>query len=153
MILSELISPVGKLVGKVVDKFWPDANLTEEGKQQREGMLLKLKELEQSGELARLAQETDLYRIDAADRDSARNREIQTHDSTPRVLAYATVAGFFGMVYYMLNWPIPAENRDLITTVMGFVAGFVGGVMTYYFGSSAGSKAKTEAISAALKSK
>lgn len=89
---------------------------------------------------------TDLEEITFKDRDSARNREIQTKDFTPRVLAYGVTVGFFGLLGYMLKFDVPAANKDILNIMLGALGGSWVSIITYYFGSSAGSKAKNDLI-------
>ena len=81
------------------------------------------------------------------DRDSARNREIQVKDWTPRILAYSITVGFFGILIFMLRAKAVGAGADLpYRDVLNVMVGALGtawiSVVTYYFGSSAGSKAK-----------
>ncbi len=85
------------------------------------------------------------------DRDSARNRETQVRDWTPRILAYGITVGFFGMLYWMMRHDIPAANKDMLNIMLGAFASAWVGVCTYYFGSSAGSAKKDDTINAAIK--
>lgn len=53
------------------------------------------------------------------------------------ILAVIIVVGAFFMLYQMLYKPIPAENKDIVLTSVGFVlGGLVGGVSGFYFGAS-----------------
>jgi hypothetical protein len=87
-----------------------------------------------------------------ADRDSARKREEVVQDWTPRLIAWLvvilTVAGEGLMMFY-------GTPKTVDPIVLGRVLGTWDSalmlVLGYYFGSSAGSAAKTEAINAQLK--
>lgn len=93
-------------------------------------------------------QQIDLERIVAADRDSARNREIQTGDNTNKVLAFAVTAGFFGVLGMLAFAELPEGTRQIVNIMVGFLGAGFGSVMQYYFGSSKGSKDKTAALTA-----
>lgn len=84
-----------------------------------------------------------------ADRDSARNREIQVKDRTPKILAYLVTAGFFGMLVFMLFKPIPTENRDIVNIMLGVLGSTFGGIVAYYYGSTKGSEAKSALLAQA----
>lgn len=86
----------------------------------------------------------DVEKISQADRASARDREVAVKDWTPRVLAYLVTGGFFGLMYFFLFHSIPAESRDSMNQLLGMLATAWVAIMTYYFGSSAGSARKTE---------
>ena len=92
--------------------------------------------------------EIDLERISAKDRDSARNREIQTGDHTPKILAAAITVGFFGILFWMFVYGVPKNGNEALLLMLGALQTAFTGVIAYYFGSSAGSKAKTDALAA-----
>jgi len=83
----------------------------------------------------------DLERIAAGDRDSARNREIQTNDWTPRILAATVTVGYFGTLFWMLNNGVPRESEVLVY-MLGVLGTTWGMIMGYFFGSSSGSQEK-----------
>ena len=80
------------------------------------------------------------------DRESARSREIQTRDYTPRLLAAGITIGFFGILAFMLLSVVPAQNAAILNIMLGSLGASWVGVVTYYFGSSAGSARKTELL-------
>jgi len=90
--------------------------------------------------------EIDLERIAAGDRDSARKREISTGDYTPKVLAAAITIGFFGILFWMFVHGVPKNGNEALLLMLGALQTAFTGVIAYYFGSSAGSKAKTDAL-------
>jgi len=108
--------------------------------------LLALKKAEQDFAVRMRELEIDLQRIDAADRSSAREREVKTGDWTPRVLAAAVTLGFFGVLGYMIAYGLPAQGGEALLVMLGTLGTAWGAIVSYYFGSSAGSKEKTEAM-------
>jgi len=90
--------------------------------------------------------EIDLERISAGDRDSARKREMTVGDHTPKVLAAAITLGFFGILFWMFVYGVPKNGNEALLLMLGALQTAFTGVIAYYFGSSAGSKAKTEAM-------
>jgi hypothetical protein len=89
----------------------------------------------------------DLERISNEDRDSARNREVSLRDWTPRVLAGLITVGYFGVLFWMLRFGLPnTGSSEALLVMLGALGTAWGGVVAYYFGSSAGSKEKTEAM-------
>ncbi len=91
----------------------------------------------------------DLEQLAANDRDSARKREIEVKDNTPKVLAYSLTIGFFLVLGFMLFANVPTGSRDLLNILLGMLATSFSGVIAYYFGSSAGSAEKTKLLAAA----
>lgn len=74
---------------------------------------------------------------------------------TPAIIATMVVAGFFWTVVYILGWigrsdgqtaRLPREIIALVGTVIGYVSAKADQVVSYYFGSSAGSAAKTDIL-------
>jgi len=110
--------------------------------------LLTLKKAEQDFAVKMRELDIDLERIANADRDSARNREVKTRDWTPRLLAGLITAGYFGALFYMLRNGLPQHGgSEAMLVMLGTLGTAWGGVVAYYFGSSAGSKAKDETMS------
>jgi hypothetical protein len=90
--------------------------------------------------------EIDLERIVAGDRDSARKREVSLGDHTPKVLAGVITIGFFGILFWMFVYGVPKNGNEALLLMLGALQTAFTGVIAYYFGSSAGSKAKTDAL-------
>jgi hypothetical protein len=90
----------------------------------------------------------DLERIAAGDRDSARQMQQNTKDSTPKILAYFITFGFFGALVWILVFGLPQTGLEVILMMLGSLSTSWTGVVQFYYGSSAGSKAKTDALNA-----
>ena len=109
--------------------------------------LLALKKAEHDFAIKMRELEIDLERISNEDRDSARNREIKTKDWTPKLLAGGITFGYFGVLFYMLTNGLPTTGgSEAMLVMLGTLGTAWGGVVAYYFGSSAGSKEKTDTI-------
>ena len=109
--------------------------------------LLALKKAEQEFAVKMRELDIDLERISNEDRDRARNREVSLRDWTPRVLAGLITVGYFGVLFWMLRFGLPnTGSSEALLVMLGALGTAWGGVVAYYFGSSAGSKEKTEAM-------
>lgn len=115
--------------------------------------LAALKKIDADFKVQMKSLDIDLERIAAGDRDSARNMAVATHDWIPRVLAVGVTLGFFGIVAYILIFGLPASGGEALLMLIGTLGSAWTGVMAFYFGSSAGSKAKTDALNASLGNK
>lgn len=88
----------------------------------------------------------DLERISAGDRDSARQMQRDTKDWVPKVLAVVITLGFFGILIWMLLNGMPKTGTEALLMMLGALGTAWTGVVNFYYGSSAGSKAKTDAL-------
>jgi hypothetical protein len=90
----------------------------------------------------------DLERIAAGDRDSARQMQRETKDWVPKILAIVITLGFFGILVWMLLNGMPQTGTEALLMMLGALGTAWTGVINFYYGSSAGSKAKTDAMTA-----
>lgn len=90
----------------------------------------------------------DLERIAAGDRDSARQMQKETKDWVPKALAIFITFGFFGVLIWMLVFGMPKTGTEALLMMIGSLGTAWTGVMQFYFGSSAGSKAKNDLLAA-----
>jgi hypothetical protein len=96
-----------------------------------------------------------LLRLDNEDRENARAREIALRDPTPQNLAYVIFGGFLAYAFAILigaAFGAPGFKDPLVAGLIGTGFGALGAeaarIGNYYFGSSAGSRAKTEMLKA-----
>lgn len=113
--------------------------------------LLKLKDAERQFVVKMRELEIDVEKIDAEDRANARAREIATKDWTTRAIAITVMLLFAVTVGGLMRIEIPATNRDAVNQILGILYAAVVSVLSYYFGSSAGSRAKDSTISSMSK--
>lgn len=110
--------------------------------------LLALKKADQDFAVRMRELDIDLDRIAAADRDSARRREAEVKDVTPRVLAFLIVGAFIGAVASIL-FGLGKVESALAGTLVGYLSAKAEQVVSYYFGSSSGSARKDVLIAQA----
>jgi len=136
--------PLGAILSigeKVLDKVMPDPNAKAEAQ-------AKLMEMAQRGELAQLENHVK-------EMQSARDREIQIAVSehapminkvvTP-ILALGTVTLSFILFAVILFVQVDQASKDIIIYVLGALTSAVTMILGYYFGSSVGSKEKSQQL-------
>ena len=82
--------------------------------------------------------------IAAMDRDSARKREMVIKDSIPGIVCILLTVGVFAAWFALFYFPMQQSAKGLLDTMLGSVSTVWIMSMTYYYGSSIGSKRKTE---------
>lgn len=98
--------------------------------------------------------------IDARDRDSARNREIEiaTSEKAPMInkvvtplLALGVVGLSFVLFSILIFVQVKPEAKDILIYILGVLSAAVTQILSYYFGSSQGSKDKEQQLKEAMK--
>lgn len=112
--------------------------------------LLALKKADQDFTIRMRELDIDVLSLDQRDRANAREMKVATKSWTTEVLAFVVVAGFLGTVYAVLAGFVEGMKDPLTATTVGTLIGYVSAkadqVISFYFGSSASSKAKDETI-------
>jgi len=99
-------------------------------------------------ELQKQAQELGLNfeKLEVEDRKSARDMQAATRSLMPPILAGSVTIGFFGIMGMMFNGQVDSSNPAILM-MLGSLGTAWTGIISYYFGSSAGSQAKTDLLS------
>jgi hypothetical protein len=127
--------------GKLIDKLIPDPEAAAKAQ-------LELTKLAQAGELEKLANEVK-------DRSDARNRELQiaTSEAAPLlnkvvtpVLALGSVILSFALFAVLIFIDVKPEAKDILVYILGVLSAAITQILSYYFGSSVGSKDKDEQL-------
>lgn len=109
--------------------------------------LLRLKEVESNFKVKMKELEIDILELDIQDKKSARDREVSLSDNTNRILAFLIVALYIGIQLWLVSGHIlPQEMREIVMRALGTLDAIMGMVFSYYFGSSLGSKEKTNQL-------
>lgn len=133
------VTAIADIGGKILDKIFPNPA-------ERDLAKAKLEEIRNNGELAKIAADTERLRIDADDRNSARQREMAVRDRMPAILATLITFGFFGVLGYMLKYGAPQEGGEALFIMLGSLGTAWTGAVAYYFGSSSSSNQKNAII-------
>ncbi len=79
------------------------------------------------------------------DRKSARDMQTTTQSIIPPLLSILVTAGFFGILAYLMVTPADTANTPLMI-MLGSLGTAWTGIIAFYFGSSAGSRAKDQML-------
>jgi hypothetical protein len=142
----------GAAVGWLASKLGIDDDTIEGVTQALQGnpeMTMKLKELD-----------LEYAKMDAADRDSARKAHAQIATSEHAikldkmvvpVLALGVVGLAFLLIGVLMFVNTPGDQQQIIIFALGFITSAAGQVLSFYFGSSQGSKDKTKEIESMMR--
>lgn len=145
--ITDLFNGIGS---KVIERIWPDPQQAQEAK-------IKLAEMAQNGELAKIASEADVTKAFLADTQSARSRDvaiIQAKGKNLRgdVLAYGALGALIVTILILfLVHNIPETSEKLLYVVLGALITIVKDVFSFEFGSSKDSQRNAQAVADMLK--
>lgn len=106
--------------------------------------VVELKKAEQDFKVKLKELDVDILELDQRDRDNAREMQAKTKSNVPAFLSASITIGFFGVLYTMIYKGVPVGDRDALLVMLGSLGTAWTGVVSYWFGSSQGSKDKTE---------
>lgn len=115
--------------------------------------LLRLKELDQQFARDMAQMGVELEKLESADRADARARQVATRDWMPNALGIGLMLAFFSVQFWMLGHDVPAGTKELLTRTLGTLDASLAMVLSFYFGSSRGSRAKDEILGRAVTQK
>jgi hypothetical protein len=104
--------------------------------------------------------ELEYAKLDAQDRDSARKAytAIATSENATKldklvvpILALGVVGLAFSLIAVLMFIDTPNDQQQLVIFALGFITSAAGQVLSFYFGSSQGSKDKTEDMKGMVK--
>ena len=136
------VSAIAKAVGVDEDKV---TDLISSNKMTPEQIAqVKIAEIELKKQENELGLNFEALAVD--DRKSAREMQAATRSLVPPFLAGAITLGFFGILSMLLFGQVDGNNPTILM-MLGSLSTAWTGIIAYYFGSSAGSQAKTELLS------
>ena len=142
----------GAAVGWIASKLGIDDATVEGVTQALTGnpeMALKLKELD-----------LEYAKLEAADRDSARQAyaSVATSEHATKldksvvpILALGTVTLAFLFIAILMFRDVPTDQQQMVIFALGFITSSAGQVLSFYFGSSQGSKDKNKELQELMK--
>ncbi len=107
---------------------------------------VKLAEIEFQARMKEL--DIDLERIHGADRASARAMAAATSLTPQVILAAVFITGFVAILWAVFSGQAQLDEptRQIATILLGILAAGVTQILNFFFGSSSGSKQKTELL-------
>lgn len=108
---------------------------------------VKIAEIELQKQAQELGLNFEALAVD--DRKSARDMQMVTRSWVPPLLAASVTVGFFAILGGMMFGKMSVADNTALTMMLGSLGTAWTGIIAYYFGSSAGSQAKTELMSKA----
>ena len=112
------------------------------------GSLMELKRMEREFEQFMVEADIKLYELDVRDRESARDMASQKGILIQAILSGAYTVGYFATLWTVMAGGINVEPEynGLVQTLLGALGAAQLQVLNFWFGSSRGSKDKTEAM-------
>lgn len=111
-------------------------------------VLIKLREAELQFQQKLVDAEIEFERISAQDRDSARKMQIATSSKFPEILALFIIGFTCYISYHILTSGVPNNVSEMVAgSVLQLFMSLSVGIVGYFYGSSIGSKIKTENLS------
>lgn len=140
-------------VGNVVDRFV-------QTKEEKEAAQLEMTKVINTHLQLMEEEATKQMEQQVKEMDSARQRELQIaiSDKAPLIskiitpiLALTITALTFILFYMIMFKGVKGVEKDILVFVLGALTGYVGMVLSYYFGSSIGSHQKQERLDKLIK--
>ena len=87
-----------------------------------------------------LKEAVEAYRVEVSDRDSARNREVNSKrygtDWMMTVTGVVGLTAFVFIVYTVVTKEVPEKNREIFIHMIGIIEGIILSIFGYYYGSA-----------------
>lgn len=110
--------------------------------------LLELRSLDTQFKLKMRELDIDVYRLEVEDRKSARDMGIKAGLTAQMALSFIFIGGYFALTFSLFSGEItltPAIEKTG-TLMLGVITGSIPMILQFWFGSSQGSREKTQAL-------
>ena len=134
MNLSDL-NPLAAIGGKLIDRFLPDPVAADKAK-------AELAQMQQNGDLAKMANDTKLFEITNANTANARDMQKTNKSKMPAFLSIITVVGFFSLLLGSAFGVLTLTGSDIMMMLLGVLARETASVYNFWLGSSNSSQQK-----------
>ena len=120
---------------KLIDRFLPDPIQAEKAK-------AELAQMQQNGDLAKMANDTKLFEIANANTADARDMQKTNKSKMPAFLSIITVVGFFSLLLGSAFGVLTLTGSDIMMMLLGVLARETASVYNFWLGSSISSQQK-----------
>jgi len=157
-LLAGVGGPAGALVGAIVKKSLGDPAMTDAEMEQAvtaatttpEGVE-KLRQIEADLQKAEMDYQIKFAELDVEDRKDARDLAAKTSIVPQVSLSTLFVVGYFIVLVMFFEKPSGVPMSDAFMVMLGVLTAGIPQIMNYWLGSSSGSAAKSDAITAIAK--
>tara|TARA_R110001606_G_C15280357_1_gene640451 strand:+ start:587 stop:1072 length:486 start_codon:yes stop_codon:yes gene_type:complete len=143
---AALGGPVGGAAGSVIAKVLGVANepraLEQAIKQATPEQLAELKKAELDFQVQMKALDVDVFALETADVQNAREVYSTGNDWTPKFIAVACVLFFGGYIALVTVLPPDSNSDTIVSLVLGYLGGIVSSIISFYYGASHDHKGK-----------
>jgi len=143
---AALGGPVGGAAGSVIAKVLGVANepraLEQAIQQATPEQLAELKAAEQDFQIQMKALDVDVFALETADVQNAREVYRTGNDWTPKFIAVACVLFFGGYIALVTVLPPDSNSDTIVSLVLGYLGGIVSSIISFYYGASHDHKGK-----------
>lgn len=115
-------------------------------------IVLQLKQAEDDFQEFVKTNDLNLKALDVQDRSGARTMQISMKSAMPGIMAGFVTLGFFALLLILTRRDVPAGSKEVLDTMVGVLGTAWVAIVNFYFGSSAGSALKDDALTEHLKS-
>lgn len=112
--------------------------------------LAELRALDNDFRLKMRQLDIDVFALEVGDRDSARGMASNASLLPQIALSVLFIVGYFALLFFLFGGELTLDGaqRDISVCLLGIMTGEIPRIMSFWFGSSQGSKDKDKALRA-----